>query len=95
MGSAVPVKLLEYMSWRKPIIGSDLPGISSVVKSAECGLTVNPLDVDAIVTAIQYLLEHPKTAAVMAENGRRATEIKYNWSVAEGILHDVMSSLTH
>ena len=93
--TAVPVKLLEYMSCGKPVIASDLPGISSVVKSAKCGLTVNPSDVDAIVAAIQYLVEHPKTAAVMAENGRRATEIKYNWSVAEGILHDVMSSLTH
>jgi len=83
------------MSCGKPIIASDLPGISSVVKSAECGLTVNPSDVDSIVTAIQYLLEHPKTAAAMAENGRRATEAKYNWNVAEKVLYGVMRSLAH
>lgn len=96
--TAVPVKLLEYMSCGKPIIASDLPGISSVVKSAECGLTVNPSDVDSIVTAVKYLLEHPKAGAAMAENGRRATEAKYNWGVAEGVLYDVydvMRSLAH
>jgi glycosyltransferase involved in cell wall biosynthesis len=93
--TAVPVKLLEYMSCKKPVIASDLPGISSVVKSAECGLTVNPSDVDSIVIAVQYLLDHPKAAAAMAENGRRVTETNYNWRVAEGVLYDVMRSLAH
>ena len=76
-------------------IASDLPGISSVVKPAECGLTVNPSDVDSIVTAIEYLLENPQAAAAMAENGRRFTETKYNWRVAESVLYDVMRSLAH
>ncbi|MCM2466076.1 glycosyltransferase family 4 protein [Methanoculleus oceani] len=93
--TAVPVKLLEYMSCGKPVIASDLPGISSVVESAECGLTVNPSDVDSIVTAVQYLMENPQAATAMAENGRRITKMKYNWSVAEGVLYDVMGSLAH
>lgn len=93
--TAVPVKLLEYMSCGKPVIASDLPGISSVVKSAECGLTVNPSDVDSIVTAVQYLLENPQAAAAMGESGRRIAKTKYNWSVAEGVLYDVMRSLAH
>lgn len=93
--TAVPVKLLEYMSCGKPVIASDLPGISNVIKSAECGLTVDPSDVDSIVAAVQYLLEHPEAAAAMAENGRLITKTKYNWSVAEGVLYGVMRSLAH
>ena len=41
---------------------------------------MNPLDPMAIVSAIQYILDHPKVAQTMGENGRNAVIEKFNWS---------------
>jgi glycosyltransferase involved in cell wall biosynthesis len=44
---------------------------------------VDPLDPGAIAKAIDYLVENPKEAQRMGENGRRAVENRYNWGQEE------------
>ena len=77
---AIPNKLFEYMAAGLPIIASDFPKWQQIIHELNCGLVVNPLDPMAIVSAIQYILDHPKVAQTMGENGRNAVIEKFNWS---------------
>ena len=90
---AVSIKLFEYMACGKPVVASNFPEIAKVVKEADCGILVDPTDVDEIVDAILYLLEHPEEAKRMGENGRRAVEEKYNWEKMEEKLLELYGRL--
>ena len=79
----LPNKLFDYMLCGLPVVASNFPEISKVVKEADCGILVDPTNVDEIANAILYLLEHPEEAKRMGENGRRAVEEKYNWERME------------
>ena len=81
--NAQPVKMFEYMIAGIPVIASDFPLWREIVVGNRCGLCVDPMDVDAIAGAIDYLIEHPDEARRMGENGRRAVLEKYNWQTEE------------
>lgn len=77
---AAPNKLFEYMSAGLPLIVSDFPEMKRiVVDESGCGTAVDPTNPEKIAGAITYILEHPKGANKMGENGRRAVEEKYSW----------------
>ena len=80
---ALPVKMFEYMCAGIPVIASDFPLWREIIKGNNCGLLVDPLDPAAIAKAIDYLVENPKEAQRMGENGRRAVENRYNWGLEE------------
>jgi glycosyltransferase involved in cell wall biosynthesis len=76
---SLPIKLFEYMAAGLPVISSDFPVWREVVESANCGLIVDPLDPDAIVAAMQWILDHPDEAEALGRRGRQAVEDQYNW----------------
>jgi hypothetical protein len=76
---SLPIKLFEYMAAGLPVISSDFPVWREIVDSAGCGLLVDPLDLDAIVGAMQWVADHPDEAEAMGRSGRRAVEERYNW----------------
>ena len=80
---ALPTKMFEYMGAGIPVIASDFPLWREIIGGNNCGLLVNPLDPAAIAKAIDYLVENPREAQRMGENGRRAVEVRYNWEREE------------
>lgn len=76
---ALPVKILEYMAVGLPIVASDFPPITAIIKEAQCGVVVNPLDPEAAVEHIAYWCEHPNEAQAIGENGRQAVLETYHW----------------
>jgi glycosyltransferase involved in cell wall biosynthesis len=62
-----------------PIVASNFPLWKDLIDDIGCGITVDPLNVDAIAEAITWILDHPAEAAAMGERGRRAVLEKYNW----------------
>jgi len=80
---AQPNKMFEYMSAGLPVIASDFPLWREIIQDNNCGLLVNPLAPAAIAKAIDYLVENPKEAQRMGENGRSAVEERYNWESEE------------
>lgn len=80
---ALPVKLFEYMACGLPVIASDFPPVRAVVAAADCGILVEPTDVDAVAAALARLLADPAEADRLGKNGRRAFATKYNWEALE------------
>lgn len=75
----IPTKLFEYMSYRLPVVASNLPVTRRFTEGLDCGLLVEPGDSQGFAEAIAYLLDHPAEARDMGERGRQAIENVYHW----------------
>jgi glycosyltransferase involved in cell wall biosynthesis len=82
-------KLYEYMAVGLPVIASNFPVYQELIGGNNCGLTVDPQNIDAIAEAVEYLIRHPSEAKKMGENGRKAVVEKYNWETESKKLIDV------
>lgn len=88
-GTMGNTKMFEYMMNGLPIICSDVTLWREVVEEYECGVCVNPFDVQSIRNGIQYILEDPKRAKKMGENGRKAVEERFNWETQKEELNRI------
>ncbi len=91
---AQPNKLFEYMHAGLPVIASNFPLWGEIVEKNKCGLLVNPLDPSEISKAISWIIDNPKEAQKMGENGRRAVLEKYNWANEEKKLIKLYNNLS-
>lgn len=80
---SLPVKMFEYMCAGIPVIASDFTLWRTIIDAADCGLCVDPLDVEAIAAAVDYLLNNPQEAVRLGRNGRLAVEKRYHWGYEE------------
>lgn len=76
---SLPIKMFEYMSAGICVIASDFPLWKEIVEKNKCGICVDPLNINEISRAIQWVIDNPKKAKKMGENGRKAILNKYNW----------------
>lgn len=76
---SLPIKMFEYMSAGVPVIASNFPLWEDIVEKNKCGICVDPLDIEGISNAMKWIIENPKEAKVMGQNGRKAVEEIYNW----------------
>jgi glycosyltransferase involved in cell wall biosynthesis len=88
-----PNKLFEYMSAGIPVIASDFPFVRQVVSDADCGLLVQPDDIEQIALAMSHLLRHEQDATRMGRNGLRAASERYNWQMEEKKLLSLYGTL--
>lgn len=80
---AQPNKMFEYMSAGLPVIASNFPLWREIVEGNKCGICVDPLNPKEIAEAIKYIIDNPKEAKKMGENGKKAVIEKYNWNKEE------------
>jgi glycosyltransferase involved in cell wall biosynthesis len=66
-----PSKLMEYMASGRPIVASDVLGITDVMDGT-MGYLVEPDSAEAIATAAHEIFENPNDAERRAENARKA-----------------------
>ena len=88
-----PIKLFEYMAAGIPVISSNFPVFKEIVEKNDCGICVDPTDIQAIMEAVTYLVEHPAEARGIGKNGRRAVEEKFNWGKEEKKLLELYEEL--
>lgn len=93
VGNLSNTKFFEYMYVGLPLICTDFDLWTDIVEEENCGITVNPHNIDEISDAISYLLENPEIAEQMGINGRRAVFRKYNWKIEEAKLLEFYSLL--
>ena len=80
-GSYGVIKVFESMAAGIPVLYSDVPLYRGIVKKYNCGICVNPNDENSIYEALSYLVNNKEIAYQMGQNGRKAVEKEYNWSV--------------
>ena len=76
---SLPIKLFEYMLSGIPVVASDFELWRPIVMGNNCGLMVDPNDPKAIASACLELINNPKQAAQMGQNGRQAVVEHYVW----------------
>lgn len=92
-GTLGVLKLFEYMMAGIPVVATDFELWKEIVEGEDCGVCVNPHDVQAIAKAVNYLIDNPDRARQMGENGRRAVRDKYNWATQEQVLYSLYDAL--
>lgn len=73
-----PLKLYEYLATGRPIVGSDLPALRTVLKHEENALLTPPDDAIGLRNAIRRLLDEGELAARLAANARQ-TATEHSW----------------
>jgi glycosyltransferase involved in cell wall biosynthesis len=73
-----PLKLFEYMASGRPIVASDLPVLSEVLRHEENALLVKTGDAAALASAVTRVLSDPDLARRLQENAR-ADVARYSW----------------
>jgi glycosyltransferase involved in cell wall biosynthesis len=73
-----PLKLFEYMAAGVPLVATELPAITEVIRHGDNGWLVKPDSPSALAEGIRYLLEHDELASAMARRSTQDVEA-YTW----------------
>ena len=76
---AQPTKIFEYMAAGRPFIASNFDTWKNLLGDFNCGLFIDPLNVQALTDALDFLIEHPAAAQEMGRRGRRALETSFTF----------------
>jgi glycosyltransferase involved in cell wall biosynthesis len=80
--------LLEAMRYEKPVIASDVGGITDIVTHGETGLLTPPSDPAALAGAIVSLLDNREMAERLGKQGRQINAGRFAWDrVVSAYLH--------
>lgn len=75
----MPLKLFEYMGLGIPVIASNFANFKTIAEKNNCGICVDPNNIDEIVNAMIYLVSNESEQRQMGQNGRQVVHDKYNW----------------
>ncbi len=92
-GTLGNTKLFETMLSSRPVICTNYRLWKEIVDTFNCGISVNPRDVESIVSAIRYLKDNSEEADEMGKNGKSAICDKYNWGTQEKELLDLYKKI--
>ncbi len=93
IGNLSNTKFFEYMYMGLPIICTDFILWKEIIDEENCGIYVNPHDIDKISEAVNYLINNSEVAMKMGNNGQLAVIRKYNWQTQESKLLKLYSKI--
>jgi len=93
IGNLSNTKFFEYMQMGLPLICTDFKLWKEIIDEEQCGICVNPHNINEITEAINFLLDNPEKAKVMGANGQKAIKNKYNWDTEENKLFNLYNAI--
>jgi len=93
--TSLSTKAFEYMAGGTACIVPDFPIWQDIVAKNNCGICVDPTDVEQISKQLRYLMDNPNQAKQMGKNGKQMIQKQYNWELQETILLDIYQQLTN
>lgn len=70
----LPITILEAMAAGRPVVATSVGGIPEVVRDGETGILIRSRDPEGLAEAVIRLLESPRLARAMGEEGRKRVE---------------------
>ena len=89
----IAVKMFEFMGAGMPIVLSDLPPSRQFIKGKNCGIAVEPDNVDEYAKAIKELLRDGQRSLSMGSNGNKIVFERCNWTIEENKMLELYSEL--
>lgn len=69
LNEGLGIALLEAMAMKKPVVASDIAGIPEIVEDGVVGYLVPPKDPASLANRISKIIQNPRLAEAMGENG--------------------------
>lgn len=85
----LPRTLLEYMAAQKPLVATNVGGVSEAVIDGVNGYLVPPRDPDSLANRMLKLMNDPGNAKQMGVKGRRLVEESFSMKALTDRLNDV------
>ena len=82
-----PIALKEAMASGKPLIGSNVGGVTMQIRDGWNGFLVEPANERQLAEKIRYLVDNPEERIRMGKNSRKLAEEEFDWKkIAEKYL---------
>lgn len=94
-GTLGNTKLFEEMLAEIPVICTDFILWKDIVEKYQCGICVNPYNMDEIEAAVKWLVNNPEKARKMGKNGKRAVVEEFNWERQEIKLFELYEQMVN
>lgn len=88
----VPVSLMEAMASGKPVVATQIAGVSELVRHQQNGLVIPAGDASALALALSDLLSEPDTRDTMGAHGREVVEQDFNIDTEAAWLGQLISA---
>jgi glycosyltransferase involved in cell wall biosynthesis len=86
-----PLKPLESMAMRKPLIASDIGGHRELIQNGQTGLLFKPGDVRALARAIEQLLDDTELRERLGQQGDAWVRQHHTWEKTTSIYSEIYS----
>ncbi|MEM9482188.1 MAG: glycosyltransferase family 4 protein [Cyanobacteria bacterium P01_F01_bin.116] len=73
------IVMIEALAHRKPVIASNVGGISDVIRDGETGILIPEKDPKALATAVLATLNDPERAHALAQAGFIDIQTRFSW----------------
>jgi glycosyltransferase involved in cell wall biosynthesis len=90
---SLPIKMFEYMAAGLPVIISNFPLWMEIVENNKCGVSVDPLNPEAIAKKINEMFTDFDKLYEMGKIGSQIVKTKYNWEIESQKLNKVYNSI--
>jgi len=74
-----PTSLLEPLACGKPLVGTNVSGIVTMIKEGWNGFLVEPANEKQLAEKTKYLIDHPEKWEEMGKNSRKLAEEEFDW----------------
>ncbi len=74
-----PLKLVEYLAMKKPVIATDIPANRGLVGDSECCVYLSSVNPEAIANAIAFTYEHRERLFRSTESEKMPSIKEYDW----------------
>jgi glycosyltransferase involved in cell wall biosynthesis len=87
-----PVSLLEGMALGMPVVSTNVGGIPFLVTDKVNGMLVGKGNFHEMAQAVEYIMDHTETAAMLASNARKKVEA-YDWDIVKDQWNSLLESV--
>jgi len=88
-----PTKFFDSLASGVPVIASDIGGLGELVNELRCGIIVDERNIEEIVAAMEYMVQHPQEREEMGKRALEAAQSEYNFDRMAKRLVDVYAQL--